>query len=84
MIYSEKKSKEMNIGWHRSGVNVSFERNGLHRVKNNHDRQYSTLMIEHEFEYDDDSVFFANTIPYTYSALYKELNEYEKDEKRFL
>lgn len=83
MIYSEKKSKEENIGWYRGGTNINFERNGFHRITNNQERQYSTLTIEFEFDYEDDTVFFANTIPYTYSTLYKELNEYEKDEKRY-
>ncbi len=46
-------------------------------------RNYSSLIIEYEFEYDHDEVYFANTIPYTYSTLCKELNEFEKDEKRY-
>lgn len=83
MLYSEKKSKDINIGWHRGGLNINFERNGLHRVMKDRDRQYSSLIIEYEFEYDNDIVFFANNIPYTYSTLYKELNHYEKDEKQY-
>lgn len=83
MVYSEKKSKEANVGWYRGASNVTFERNGLHRMRKDFLRNYSSLIIEYEFEYDFDEVYFANTIPYTYSTLYKELNEFEKDDKRY-
>ena len=83
MVYSEKKSRSENIGWHRAGNNISFERNGLHRLSKDSSRKYSSLIIEYEFEYENDEVFFANTIPYTYSTLCKELNKYEQDEKKY-
>lgn len=83
MVYSEKKSKEANIGWHRGGSNIFFERNGFHSIRKDYMRYYSSLIIEYEFEYDSDEVYFANTIPYTYSTLNKELNEFEKDDKRY-
>ena len=83
MVYSEKKSQELNIGWHRGGLNISFEKNGLHRIVKEFNRLYSSLIFEYEFEYDDDNVYFANTIPYTYSTLYKELNEYDKNENKY-
>lgn len=83
MVYSEKKSKEANIGWFRGGTNVTFDLNGLHKMRKDSIRNYSSLIIEYEFEYDHDEVYFSNTIPYTYSTLCKELNEFEKDEKRY-
>lgn len=84
MVYSEKKSKAINIGWHRGGLNVNFEKNGFHKLNKDCDRQYSSLIFEYEFDYQDDVVYFANTIPYTYTKLSKELTEYEKDEKQYL
>jgi hypothetical protein len=83
VLYSEEKSKEENIGWHRGGSEVRFERNGLHRARGDNVRHYSSLVFEHTFDYSNDTVYFANTIPYTYSTLYKELNEFEKDDKKY-
>jgi cytosolic carboxypeptidase protein 2/3 len=35
------------------------------------------LSFEYTFEFDNDSVFFAHSVPYTYSMLLKELGEIE-------
>jgi len=42
-------------------------------------RTYYTLTFTHEFQYDDDSVFFAYSIPYTYSDLLDDMIAIEND-----
>jgi murein tripeptide amidase MpaA len=39
------------------------------------------LSFEYEFEYEDDEVYFAYCIPYTYSCLLKELNSLPKTDQ---
>ena len=42
-----------------------------------------SLTFDYEFKYDNDIVYFANSIPYFYSTLMKELNKYELDEEKY-
>ena len=42
-------------------------------------KTYYTLTFTHEFEYSNDSVFFAYSVPYTYSDLLDELMNIEVD-----
>jgi murein tripeptide amidase MpaA len=83
-VYSDKKSELENIGWHRGGTEIDYYRNGLYRITKNGRRQlFSSLTFKYKFEYDDDCVYFANSIPYTYTQLNNELNEFEKDEIKY-
>jgi hypothetical protein len=42
-------------------------------------RSLSSLTFEYEFKYDNDTVYFANCLPYFYSKLTKEINFFEKN-----
>ena len=83
LVYSEKKAENEKIGWHRSCSEIDYYRNGLYKLHKEKKKLYSSLIFNYEFEYDDDIVYFANTIPYTYTDLNRELNEFEKDEKKY-
>jgi hypothetical protein len=83
LIYSEKKAESVNKGWFRGGNEIDYYKNGLYRTYKDRKKIFSSLSFNYEFEYDDDTVYFANNIPYTYTDLNRELNEYEKNEKKF-
>ena len=42
-------------------------------------RYYYTLTFCYDFKHDEDSVFFAYAVPYTYSDLGEDLTTFEKD-----
>ena len=81
MVYSKKQAKEENIGWHRDCENVIYYKNNLFTYNDNSKkkRSLSSLTFEYEFKYDNDTVYFANCLPYFYSKLIKEINYYEKN-----
>lgn len=71
--------KEKGIGWHRDGEDISYKMNGFLR---NRERKpgpddlqsnslwtyyYFTLSFTYELLYDNDTVFFAHAVPYTYT-----------------
>ena len=78
--YSKKKFDQENIGWHHTSENVKYYKNYLYRLNKGKRQYYYTLEWDYTFPYDDDEVYFANCIPYTYTDLLKELNEYTKYE----
>jgi hypothetical protein len=47
-----------------------------------HSQCYFTLTFTHTFEYDNDIVLFAYSVPYSYSNLRQDLHDIEQDEKR--
>ena len=81
MVYSKKQAKEENIGWHRDCENVIYYTNNLFTYNDNSKkkRSLSSLTFEYEFKYDNDTVYFANCLPYFYSKLTKEIDYYEKN-----
>ncbi len=83
LAYSEKHEEKTKIGWHRTGRNIQYYRNGMYRIYNDKKRNFSSLFFSYDSKFNDDNIFFANLIPYTYTKLMKELNEYEKDDKKY-
>ena len=83
LIYSEHKAKYKDIGWYRGGDSIQYYRNGLFLIYNEKRFDYNCFTFNYTAEYDDDTVFFANSIPYTYSDLSNQLNLYDKDEKKY-
>ena len=85
MTYSTKQAEKENIGWHRDCSNIMYYPNNLYVFNKTSEKKrllYS-LSFNYEFKYDNDIVYFANSLPYFYSTLMKELNKYELDEKNY-
>ena len=76
MTYSKLEATNDNIGWHRDCDNIFYYTNNLYTVDENtgKKRNLHSLSFDYEFKYDNDTVYFANCIPYFYTKLSKELN----------
>lgn len=61
-VFSLRKYKEHGTGWHRGGDMVCYSQN-----YDNPSR--STLRFTYMYEYDDDIVYFAHYIPYTFTRM---------------
>ena len=85
MVYSMEKMKKEGVGWHRDGENVMYYPNNLYVYNENNDRRRNlySLSFDYKFKYSNDTVYFANCIPYFYSSLMKELSKLELDESTF-
>ena len=86
MTYSTMAAMKENIGWHRAGMNTMYYPNNLYVYNNNNNgskRNLHSLSFDYEFKYDNDIVYFANSIPYFYSKLMKQLNYYELNEEKY-
>ena len=79
-IFSTKNNKINKTGWYHTNDRVEYSRNNLYKLQKGKRIFYSTLSFDYVFEYDDDEVYFANCIPYTYTDQMKDLNEYQKHE----
>ena len=78
--YSKMKNVEKKISWHHTNENVEYSQNFLYRFIKGKRQYYYTLSFDYTLEYDNDEVYFANCIPYTYSDIINDLNEYTKKE----
>ena len=78
--YSKRENIENNIGWHHTNEDVKYYRNYLFRNFKGKRQYYYTLSFDFTFKYDNDYIYFANCIPYTYTDLMKDLNYYTKYE----
>ena len=85
MTYSMMEAAKENIGWHRDCFNSIYYSNNLYVYNTNNDRKRNlhSLSFDYEFKYDNDTVYFANCLPYFYSTLMKELNHYELNEEKY-
>ncbi len=86
MTYSTTAAAKENLGWHRDCFNSIYYANNLFVYNNNNiskKRVLHSLSFDYEFKYDNDTVYFANSIPYFYSSLMKELNKYELDDEKY-
>jgi hypothetical protein len=77
-VKSIKHFQEKRVGWHRDCSNISYKLNNILR---NRDRKpdkeltgipnwyyyYFTLSFTYTLLYNDDTVFFAHAVPYTYN-----------------
>ena len=73
--WSQKRNQLKFVGWERGGFNIKYgptlrSYKDLHKYQGRGPRkQYYTLSFSFTFDKDDDKLWFANTIPYTYSML---------------
>lgn len=68
-VYSEKKAEEQQVAWHRGCTNISYFANNIRKEPLYMNKTYYTLTFTYDFEYDGDTLFFAYSIPYTYTDL---------------
>lgn len=69
-IMSKKYFRETGVKWHRDGYNIQYTDNTSGPVCSFVGRQkYYTLSFTYQFKYEADEVFFAYSVPYTYSDL---------------
>ncbi len=82
-VFSEKKAElarrdelpQVFADWHRGGDNIEYKisRMSAHALPQQQcvrkKKAYYELAFDYNFEYPDDKVFFAYSIPYTYSKL---------------
>ena len=78
--YSRKNSEINKIGWHHTTEEVKYYKNFLYKLNKGKKEFYYTLSFDYTFQFDNDEVFFANCIPYTYTDLTRDLNVYTKNE----
>ena len=83
-VYSEKLAASKDIGWHRAGTKIGYYMNGLHHSdkKQNNQKSYYTHTFTYNFEYAEDTVYFAYGYPYTYTDLVDDLNKINNDPTR--
>jgi cytosolic carboxypeptidase protein 2/3 len=90
-IYSEKRAAGMNsddqvvnegVGWFKGGERISYYNNGIKKDVNYYSKSYYTASFSHKFTHDDDVVYFAFCIPYTYTDMMQDLYDIEQDPKR--
>ena len=79
-VYSKEKDINEKISWHHTKERVLYYKNNLYRLNKGNRQNYYTLSFNYTSEYDNDEVYFANCIPYTYTDLMKDLNYYTKYE----
>ena len=78
--YSRKNSDINKIGWHHTNENVNYYKNFLYKINKGKKEYYYTLSFNYTFQFDNDEVFFANCIPFTYTDLTRDLNYFTKNE----
>lgn len=75
LIYSNKKYKNSNIGWHRDCTDINYFANNIIRTPKGD--SFYTLTFTYDFAYNNDSVFFAYCFPYTYTEMLKDIDMWE-------
>ena len=79
-VYSRKNSEINKIGWHHTTEEVKYSRNFLYKLNKGKKEYCYTLSFNYTLKFDNDEVFFANCIPFTYTDLNRDLNLYTKNE----
>ena len=79
-IYSKKLFEEKKVSWHHTKELVKYYKNHLYRLSKGTRQYFYTLSFNYTSKYENDEIYFANCIPYTYTDLNKDLNYYIKYE----
>jgi hypothetical protein len=76
-VYSKKACDSgLSRGWHRAGehVNYSYSRISRYGARK---RNYWQMSFTYFFQHEDDEVYFAHSIPYTFSRLTALINDFK-------
>jgi hypothetical protein len=72
-FWSKAGFEEIKLGWHQYGEDITYEQsrymNEMNEVNPMRSRQYMTLSFTYTFKVENDEVFCAYTVPYSYSVL---------------
>ena len=69
-VYSTRLYQEKGISWHRDGLSISYKENAANKSTNFVGRgKYYTLSFSYQYRYENDQVYFAYSVPYTYTDL---------------
>jgi hypothetical protein len=82
LMYSKCAQDCSGRGWFRGGEDISYYNNGIVKECSSSLKTYSSLSFTYIFEYSQDRVYFAYSLPYTYSSLQSLLDSYENDKVR--
>jgi hypothetical protein len=82
LIYSQKKFEATGDGWFRGGENIKYHSNGIKRNDVINYKTYYTLSFKYIFQFSKDTIYFANSFPYTYTQLQDCLTQLEADEHK--
>jgi hypothetical protein len=78
LVYSEQTRKDSGLGWHRSGNDISYCQNHFRRELGDYMegvRHHYTLRFTYKFSRDNDTVYFANSYPYTFADLNTDIDK---------
>jgi len=67
-FFSRKRYEDTKVGWTRNGQNIAY-----HPNEYCFDKMRYTLSFSHQFEYDNDEVYFAYFYPYGYTDMLNDL-----------
>jgi len=67
LIYSKQKRRRAGVGWYRGGEDITYKSNSYERKDER--AHFFTLSFKYTFEYENDEVFFAYSLPYKYSDI---------------
>lgn len=81
LVYSHKHYDRYDKGWTRAGEEIQYYPNGIIK-ENKKGKTYYTLSFTYNFKYTGDTVYFAYSLPYTYTQLQQMLDLYERDPLR--
>lgn len=78
LCYSKTENQESGKEWFREGTDISYYKNNFKKENwQGFAKSYYTFSFTYNFKYSDDTVYFAYSMPYTYSDLLKDLKSYE-------
>ena len=81
-MFSTKGSFAEASGWFRGGENIMYYPNGITKDYTPSKKSYYTLTFTYTFSFSNDTVYFAYSLPYSYSSLQSLLDSYETDPQR--
>ena len=82
LVYSKKAANNLGVSWFRGGDNIMYYPNGIIRESSPTGKCYYSLTFTYHFDFSDDSVFFAYSLPYSYTEIQALLDTYERDPYR--
>ena len=65
-IYSKQLFEQKRTGWHRGGESILYYSNNITKDGSS---PYYSLTFSYTFPYSNDEVYFAYSVPYTYTRL---------------